>query len=43
VRHERAKLIQVGITDGSWTEVTGGDVRPGDSAIIEAAVQKRGS
>jgi HlyD family secretion protein len=41
--HARAKLIQVGITDGSWTEVTGGDVRPGDSAIIEAAVQKRGS
>jgi HlyD family secretion protein len=39
----RAKLIHAGITDGTWTEVTGGDVQAGESAIIEAAVQKRGS
>ncbi|HEU4582744.1 MAG TPA: efflux RND transporter periplasmic adaptor subunit [Polyangiaceae bacterium] len=39
----RAKLIRAGITDGTWTEVTGGDVQAGESAIIEAAVQRRGS
>jgi HlyD family secretion protein len=39
----RAKLIRAGITDGTWTEVTGGELQPGESAIVEAAVQKRGS
>jgi HlyD family secretion protein len=39
----RAKLIRTGITDGTWTEVTGGDVQAGESAILEAVVQRRGS
>jgi HlyD family secretion protein len=39
----RPKLIQSGITDGVWTEVTRGDVQPGSSAIVEAIPQKRGS
>lgn len=39
----RPTLIQVGITDGTWTEVTRGDVQPGSSAIVEAIAQKRDS
>lgn len=41
--HGRAKVIRTGITDGTWTEVTGGDVHVGESAIIEAVVQKGAS
>jgi len=37
----RPTLLQIGITDGMWTEVTGGNARPGASAIVEAIAQKR--
>jgi HlyD family secretion protein len=30
--------IRIGIADGAWTEVTGGDIQPGDRAIVGATL-----
>jgi len=37
-RRASPKVVRVGITDGMWTEVTEGDVRPGESIVSEATV-----
>lgn len=34
-------IVKVGITDGVWTEVTEGNVAPGDLAIVELAAAKK--
>ena len=34
-------LLKVGITDGVWTEVTDGNVAPGDLAVVELAAPKK--
>lgn len=39
--HAHARLIRVGISDGTWTEVTGGDVLPGSIAIVDAVARER--
>jgi HlyD family secretion protein len=35
------QTITVGISDGTFTEVVAGDVRPGDHAVVEAIAAKR--
>lgn len=36
----RQARVRIGISDGTWTEVAGGDVRAGDAAIIDASLAK---
>jgi HlyD family secretion protein len=41
-----ARVVRIGIADGMLTEITGGEVRPGDVVVMEAAVvdpARRGS
>jgi len=33
-------LVQIGLSDGEWTEVTRGTIRPGDSIVTNATVRK---
>ena len=40
VRGDKASplVVQIGITDGTFTEVVGGGVSPGELAVLEASV-----
>jgi HlyD family secretion protein len=36
----RAVAVQTGLTDGTYTEITGGDLKPGDAVIVAAFAKK---
>jgi HlyD family secretion protein len=33
-------LVQIGLSDGQWTEVTRGSLHPGDSIVTNATLRK---
>ncbi|HWL88011.1 MAG TPA: efflux RND transporter periplasmic adaptor subunit, partial [Polyangiaceae bacterium] len=35
--------VQVGLSDGTWTEIKGGDLAPGDEAIVDATLTGSGT